>query len=355
MDNALAGLWICNRAKVHGGKTNLNEVSSFSSQKTGLINTRKDNIMLGATISVRALSRSAAVSQINRVTIIGGGAMGSGIAQVAAQAGNQVTIVDQKQELLDKSVKGISGSLQRVVKKKFADDAKAGEEFAKKTMSLIKTSTSPENAVKDTDLVVEAIVENLEIKQKLFASLDKVAPQGVIFASNTSSLSITEIASFTKREDRFGGLHFFNPVPVMKLLEVIRAHKTSDETNTKITEWGKLIGKTTIACKDTPGFVVNRLLVPSLMEAIRMLERGDASARDIDTGMKLGAGHPMGPFELADYVGLDVTKFIIDGWHKKFPENPLFNPSPLLDNMIAENKLGIKTGEGFFKYDKSKK
>lgn len=311
--------------------------------------------MLGATVSVRALSRSAALSQINRVTIIGGGAMGSGIAQVAAQAGNQVTIVDQKQELLDKSLKSIQTSLQRVVKKKFADDAKAGEAFLTKTIGLIKTNVSAEEAVKDTDLVVEAIVENIDIKQKLFKSLDAVAPASVIFASNTSSLSIAEIASATKRQDRFGGLHFFNPVPVMKLLEVIRSPQTSDDTNNKITQWGKAIGKTTIACKDTPGFVVNRLLVPSMMEAVRMLERGDASARDIDIGMKLGAGHPMGPFELADYVGLDVTKFIIDGWHKKFPDNPLFKPSAYLDKLIAENKLGIKTGEGFYKYDKSKK
>lgn len=278
--------------------------------------------------------------------------MGSGIAQVAAQAGQQVTIVDQKQEFLDKSVKGITTSLNRVVKKKFADDPKAGEDFVKKTLGLIKTSVSAEEAVKETDLVIEAIVENIDIKQKLFASLDAAAPPNVIFASNTSSLSITEIASATKRQDRFGGLHFFNPVPMMKLLEVIRCNLTSDETNQKITDWGKSIGKTTIACKDTPGFVVNRLLVPTMMEAVRMMERGDASARDIDIGMKLGAGHPMGPFELADYVGLDVTKFIIDGWHKKFPDNPLFKPSPLLDKLISENKLGIKTGEGFYKYDK---
>jgi len=309
--------------------------------------------MLGlSTVTARGFSQSATMAQIKRVTIIGGGAMGSGIAQVAAQAGQQVTIVDQQQDLLDKSVKGIQSSLQRVVKKKFADDPKAGEEFVKKTIGLIKTTVSAEDAVKETDLVIEAIVENIEIKQKLFASLDAAAPAGVIFASNTSSLSIAEIASATKRQDRFGGLHFFNPVPMMKLLEVIRIPQTSDETNQKITDWGKAIGKTTIACKDTPGFVVNRLLVPTMMEAVRMLERGDASARDIDIGMKLGAGHPMGPFELADYVGLDVTKFIIDGWHKKFPENPLFNPSPLLDKLIAEKKLGIKTGEGFYKYEK---
>lgn len=169
--------------------------------------------------------------------------------QVAAQVGQPVTIVDQKQELLDKSLKGIQSSLQRVVKKRFADDPKAGEEYMKKTLGLIKTSTSGEEAVQNTDLVVEAIVENIEIKQKVFAALDKAAPANVIFASNTSSLSIAEIASATDRKDRFGGLHFFNPVPVMKLLEVVRCTETSDDTNQKITDWGKAIGKTTIACK----------------------------------------------------------------------------------------------------------
>lgn len=278
--------------------------------------------------------------------------MGAGIAQVAAQAGHQVVLVDVSQDLLEKSKGRIEESLKRVSKKKFADDKKAGEEFVQKAVSGISLSISPVEAVKNVDLVVEAIVENLDAKKKLFASLDKAAGPSTIFASNTSSLPISEIASSTSRKDRFGGLHFFNPVPVMKLLEVVRTPETSDDTIAKMQEWGAALGKTTVSCKDTPGFIVNRLLVPTMMEAVRMLERGDATARDIDTSMKLGAGHPMGPFELADYVGLDVTKFIIDGWHERFPDNPLFNTSPLLDRLVQEGKLGVKTGEGFYKYSK---
>jgi len=220
------------------------------------------------------------------------------------------------------------------------------------TISNISIETNAEKAVKSADLVVEAAVENMELKKKLFTQLDKVAPASTIFASNTSSLPIGEMAQVTKRPDRFVGLHFFNPVPVMKLLEVVRTPQTSDEVFNSANEWGKSIGKTTVACKDTPGFIVNRLLVPYLAEAVRMLERGDASDRDIDTSMKLGAGYPMGPLELADYVGLDVTKFILAGWNERFPDNILFKPIPLLNKLVEEGKLGVKTGQGFYKYDK---
>merc|ERR1739842_290235 len=175
---------------------------------------------------------------------------------------------------------------------------------------------------------------------------DQIAPAKTIFASNTSSLPISEIASTSSRADRFGGLHFFNPVPVMKLLEVVRIPQTSDETYNAMVAWGKAMGKVTVECKDTPGFIVNRLLVPYILEAVRMVERGDASVKDVDTAMKLGAGYPMGPFELADYVGLDTMKFIQDGWHEKYPDEPLFNHSPLLAQLVAEGKLGVKSGEG---------
>ncbi|KAM7304632.1 hydroxyacyl-coenzyme A dehydrogenase, mitochondrial [Ixodes scapularis] len=309
--------------------------------------------MFSSHFVLRAFSASSAANAaIKHVAVIGGGSMGAGIAQVAAQAGHQVVLVDVSQDLLEKSKGRIEESLKRVSKKKFADDKKAGEEFVRKAVSGISLSISPVEAVKNVDLVVEAIVENLDAKKKLFASLDKAAGPSTIFASNTSSLPISEIASSTSRKDRFGGLHFFNPVPVMKLLEVVRTPETSDDTIAKMQEWGAALGKTTVSCQDTPGFIVNRLLVPTMMEAIRMLERGDATARDIDTSMKLGAGHPMGPFELADYVGLDVTKFIIDGWHERFPDNPLFNTSPLLDRLVQEGKLGVKTGEGFYKHSK---
>merc|ERR1712112_501454 len=178
----------------------------------------------------------------------------------------------------------------------------------------LAVDTSVDKAIASADLVVEAVVENMGLKQKLFKEYDSKAPEKTILASNTSSLPISEIASATDRLDRFGGLHFFNPVPVMKLLEVVRIPETSDETFQAMSDWGKAMGKVTVSAKDTPGFIVNRLLVPNLMEAIRMVERGDATAPDVDTAMKLGAGYPMGPFELADYVGLDTTKFIIDGW-----------------------------------------
>jgi len=253
---------------------------------------------------------------------------------------------------LNKAQSAIKGSLQRVAKKMFKDDSVAAADFVNSTLSRLSVTTDAEKAAATSDLVVEAIVEKLAIKQKLFTALDAAAPAHTIFASNTSSLPIADIAEPTSRKDRFAGLHFFNPVPVMKLLEVIRIPETSDETYNKVMEWGKSVGKTTVTCKDTPGFIVNRLLVPYMMEAARLLERGDASARDIDTAMKLGAGYPMGPFELMDYVGLDTSKFIIEGWAQKYPENPLFAEVPTLNRLVAEGRLGIKSGEGFYKYGK---
>ncbi|ELU08290.1 hypothetical protein CAPTEDRAFT_226480 [Capitella teleta] len=293
--------------------------------------------MLGKQI-VRADSHSSNSSSSNNV--------------VAAQTGHDVTMVDMSEDILSKSTKYIEKNLTRVVKKKFKDDTEGGEKFLSETMARLSTNTDANNAAQKTDLVIEAIVENLDVKQKLFSGLDKAAPQHTIFASNTSSLPIKDISVSTSRADRFGGLHFFNPVPIMKLLEVIRLPETSDATFQSLMDFGQAVGKTTVEAKDTPGFIVNRLLVPYIMEAVRLLERGDASARDIDVAMKLGAGYPMGPIELADYVGLDTCKFIIDGWNKSMPDNPLFNPSPMLNKLVSEGKLGVKTGEGFYKYGK---
>ncbi|NXN19862.1 HCDH protein, partial [Indicator maculatus] len=306
---------------------------------------------------VRAASSAAATAAakkliIKHVTVIGGGLMGAGIAQVAATSGHTVVLVDQSEDILKKSTKGIEESLKRVTKKKFADKPEAGAEFVEKTLKNITTSTDAGAVVHSTDLVIEAIVENLEVKNELFKRLDKFAPEYVrtIFASNTSSLPITQMANSTTRQDRFGGLHFFNPVPMMKLVEVIKTPMTSQKTFESLVDFSKAVGKSPVSCKDTPGFVVNRLLVPYLMEAVRLFERGDASKEDIDVAMKLGAGYPMGPFELLDYVGLDTTKYIIDGWHALEPNNPLFAPSPLLNKLVQEKKLGKKTGEGFYKY-----
>uniref|UniRef100_A0A8D0S1G3 3-hydroxyacyl-CoA dehydrogenase n=2 Tax=Sus scrofa TaxID=9823 RepID=A0A8D0S1G3_PIG len=277
---------------------------------------------------VRSLSSSSTAAAsakkilVKHVTVIGGGLMGAGIAQVAAATGHTVVLVDQTEDILAKSKKGIEESLRKVAKKKFAENPKAGDEF----------------------------VENLKVKSELFKRLDKFAAEHTIFASNTSSLQITSLANATTRQDRFAGLHFFNPVPLMKLVEVVKTPMTSQKTLESLVDFSKTLGKHPVSCKDTPGFIVNRLLVPYLIEAVRLYERGDASKEDIDTAMKLGAGYPMGPFELLDYVGLDTTKFIIDGWHEMDSQNPLFQPSPAMNKLVAENKFGKKTGEGFYKY-----
>lgn len=295
------------------------------------------------------------LNKINHMTVIGAGQMGSGVAQVTAQAGINVTLVDLDQKSLDRAVQTIEKSVSRVVKKKFAEDPAGGQAFLDGIMSKVSVNTSAESAVAETDLVLEAIVENLEVKQKLFGSLDSVAPQSALFASNTSSLSIKDIAAnlSPERQAQFGGLHFFNPVPMMKLLEVVRANgMTSDQTFEDLLQYGRDIKKSVVKCEDTPGFLVNRLLVPYLFEAIRLHERGHGSMEDIDTAMKLGAGHPMGPFELADYVGLDTCKMIMDGWKANDPNQTLFESSDLLDKLVAESRYGRKTQWGFYDYRK---
>jgi len=299
-----------------------------------------------------AYAAYAARSRNFHVVVVGGGQMGSGIAQVSALAGHKVTVCDLSPDLLGKSQKGIQSSLQRMARKQFEKDVKAGEEFVANTMKNISVQTDASRAVTSADLVVEAIVENVKVKQNLFSALDAVAPAKTIFASNTSSLSIAEIASGTKRADRFGGLHFFNPVPVMALVEVVRTPELSGVSLSWLQAFATGLGKTAITCTDTPGFVVNRLLVPYLTESIRLKERNVASTNDIDTAMRLGAGHPMGPLALCDMIGLDTIKHILDGWTKQFPNDKVFQPIPLLDEMVNSGKLGKKSGEGFYKYDR---
>ena len=288
--------------------------------------------------------------EINNVTVIGGGLMGAGIVQIAAQNDFDVVIVDTEDEYLQKCMVMVRKSIDRITKKKFPDEPKLASKFVNDTLSRIKTEREPSIGVAGADLVIEAITENLDAKWKLFEVIDKAAPKHCIFTSNTSSLPIAEIAKVTSRPEKFGGLHFFNPVPLMKLVEVVKAEETSQETFDILLKFAKDLGKIPVSCKDTPGFIVNRLLVPYVLEAIRFVERGHANAQDIDTAMKLGAGYPMGPFELADYIGLDTIKFIIDGWHKKDPNNPLFNPSETLNRCIEMGKFGKKNGEGFYKY-----
>ncbi|KAE9555975.1 hypothetical protein FO519_000831 [Halicephalobus sp. NKZ332] len=287
---------------------------------------------------------------VRNVTVIGAGLMGSGIAQVSATANLNVNLVDTSQQALDKAKKGIETSIQRVAKKKHADDVAAQKKLVEGVVSKINISTNVADSVKSSDLVIEAIVENVDVKRKLFAEVEANVPKTTLLATNTSSLRLIDIGANLKHKERFGGLHFFNPVPVMKLLEVVRFDHTSDDTFNKLMEFGKSVGKVTVACKDTPGFIVNRLLVPYSFEAFRMAERGDASMKDIDIAMKLGTGYPMGPFELADYVGLDTLQFIIDGWLKNYPDEPAFKRCEMLAKLVNEGKLGRKTGEGFFKY-----
>ncbi|KAJ6643502.1 Hydroxyacyl-coenzyme A dehydrogenase, mitochondrial [Pseudolycoriella hygida] len=260
------------------------------------------------------------------------------MSQVAATSGYNVTLVEVNSGLLENAQKNIKKSLERVAKKQFKDNDAGQKKFVDEVSQRIIGSVDVKSTIKSTDLVIEAIIENIKIKHELFSSIDSLAPAHTIFASNTSSLSIAEIASVTQRKDRFGGLHFFNPVPVMKLLEIIRTADTSEQTYNAMKSFGESIGKACITCKDTPGFVVNRLLVPYMAEAVRLLERGDASARDIDTAMKLGAGYPMGPLELADYVGLDTTHHILKGWNEKFPDEPLFKVNPMLEKLVSEGK-----------------
>ncbi|XP_058829569.1 hydroxyacyl-coenzyme A dehydrogenase, mitochondrial-like isoform X2 [Topomyia yanbarensis] len=289
-------------------------------------------------------------SPIKNVVVAGAGTMGSGIAMVAAATGHTVTLVDMSQQILDKSRTEIEKNANRFARKFFKDDPDSAHSLVTEALSRTSYTTNLEDAISSADLVIEAIVENMEIKKDFFRRIDDIAPPHVIFVSNTSSLSISEMSAITKREDRFAGFHFFNPVPLMKLIELIRTDKTSDETYTALLAFGRALGKTCINCKDTPGFIVNRLLFTLTSEALQMLERGDATARDIDTATKLGLGHPMGPFELMDMVGLDVSLNIMQERQVRFPNDPKNVPSPILEKMVSENKLGVKSGEGFYNY-----
>ncbi|KAI7883698.1 hypothetical protein K492DRAFT_235218 [Lichtheimia hyalospora FSU 10163] len=307
-------------------------------------------------VSAHHFSSSARqLKDIRNVTVIGAGLMGSGIVQVAAQANYKVTMVDTTDAALANGQKIIGNSIKRVARKKFPEDTAQQEAFIDKALSNISTSTDAVKTVGDTDLVVEAIVENIDAKQALFQSLDKVADKETIFCTNTSSLPVTKIAEATslERRQRFAGLHFFNPVPAMKLVEIVRTEAVTDPVYEDLVTFTKNTGKTPVECKDTPGFIVNRLLIPYMMEAFRILERGEASAKDIDTAMKLGAGMPMGPLELSDFVGLDTLKFIVDGWAKEGSlDDAYVKPCAILDELIRQGHYGRKSGKGVFDYSK---
>jgi 3-hydroxybutyryl-CoA dehydrogenase len=280
---------------------------------------------------------------IEKVAVVGCGLMGSGIAQVAAQSGCQVTVREVSQQLLDKGLQSIEKNLQRLVDKGTLAAAERDQVRAR-----LRGSTSLDD-LKDSDLVIEAIIEQLPAKRELWTALDKICPKHTIFASNTSSLSITEMAMFTQRPDRFLGLHFFNPVPVMKLVEVIRTIATDPQVDAAAVALAGRFGKTPVRTTDRTGFIVNRLLVPYLLDAVRALEEGVGSIEDIDNSMKLGCGHPMGPLTLLDFVGHDTTYYIANIMFDEFKEKR-FAPPPLLRRMVAMGWNGRKAGRGFYDY-----
>jgi 3-hydroxybutyryl-CoA dehydrogenase len=281
--------------------------------------------------------------KIRKVGVLGAGLMGSGIAEVAARSGYTTVVREVSEELGRKGVSRIEGSLAKAVEKK-----KIASEERDSARSRLSATTRLSDLA-DCDILVEAIVENLDLKKETYRELDRLCKPETIFCSNTSSLTITELSAATARADRFAGLHFFNPVPVMKLVEVVRTVATSDETFDTVFEFAKTLGKDPIRARDNSGFVVNRLLVPFLLDAIRALEEGVGSAEDLDKGMELGCGHPMGPLKLLDFVGLDTTYSIAQIMFDEYREKR-FAPPPLLKRMVLAGRLGRKSGRGFYEY-----
>lgn len=286
---------------------------------------------------------------ITLVSVIGAGTMGNGICHVFAQNGFKVNLIDVSPAQLEKALSTIDKNLDRQVAKGTISDA-----IKSTTLQNIKTFTSLDDGVKQANLIVEAVTENLELKLKIFKQLDGAAPADCILATNTSSISITKIASVTKLPQQVIGMHFMNPVPVMKLVEVINGYATGKKVTATIIELSKKIGKIPCTVNDYPGFIANRILMPMINEAIYSLYEGVAGIAEIDTVMKLGMAHPMGPLQLADFIGLDVCLSILNVLYEGF-KNPKYAPCPLLTNMVTANNLGIKTGEGFYKYTSGSK
>lgn len=283
------------------------------------------------------------------IVIIGAGTMGNGIAHTFAQTGFTVNLVDVSQAALDKGIATISKNLDRIIAKgNMTEDQKT------ETLNKISKFTNLEDCAANADLIVEAATENLDLKLKIFKQMDELAPEKCILATNTSSISITKIASVTNRPEKVIGMHFMNPVPIMKLVEIIKGYSTSKETFEEIYELSKTLGKTPTEVNDYPGFVANRILMPMINEAIETLYNGVAGVEEIDTVMKLGMAHPMGPLQLADFIGLDVCLAILNVMYDGF-KNPKYAPNPLLVNMVMAGKLGVKSGEGFYDYSESKK
>ncbi|GGE21765.1 3-hydroxybutyryl-CoA dehydrogenase [Psychroflexus salis] len=286
---------------------------------------------------------------MKNITVIGAGTMGNGIAHTFAQFGYKVNLVDLSQESLERGIATITKNLDRMLAKE-----KISEYDKTSTLNNITTYTQLEEGAKTADLVVEAASENENIKLDIFKTLDKVCPENCILSTNTSSIPITKIAAVTQRPDRVIGMHFMNPVPIMKLVEIIRGYNTSNETNDKVVAMAKNLKKVPTEVNDYPGFVANRILMPMINEAIETLYTGVAGVEEIDTVMKLGMAHPMGPLQLADFIGLDVCLSILEVMYDGF-KNPKYAPCPLLVNMVRAGKMGVKSGEGFYDYSESKK
>ncbi len=286
---------------------------------------------------------------ITNIVVIGAGTMGNGIAHTFAQSGFSVNLVDVSQDALDKGLKTITTNLDRIIAK-----GNLTEEQKAETLGNIKTFTELKDAVTHADLIVEAATENQDLKLKIFGQMDDLAPENCILATNTSSISITKIAAATRRADQVIGMHFMNPVPIMKLVEIIKGYSTSKETFDAIYTMSKTLGKVPVEVNDYPGFVANRILMPMINESIETLYNGVAGVEEIDTVMKLGMAHPMGPLQLADFIGLDVCLAILNVMYDGF-KNPKYAPNPLLVNMVMAGKLGMKSGEGFYDYSESKK
>ncbi len=286
---------------------------------------------------------------MKNIVVIGAGTMGNGIAHTFAQKGFTVNLVDVSQEALDKGVKTITANLDRIIAK-----GNLTEEEKATTLNNILTFTKLKDCAANADVIVEAATENLDLKLKIFRQMDELAPENCILATNTSSISITKIASVTKRPEKVIGMHFMNPVPIMKLVEIIKGYSTSKATFNEIFELSTTLGKVPVEVNDYPGFVANRILMPMINEAIETLYNGVAGVEEIDTVMKLGMAHPMGPLQLADFIGLDVCLAILNVMYDGF-KNPKYAPNPLLVNMVMAGKLGVKSGEGFYDYAESRK
>ncbi|MGD9034082.1 MAG: 3-hydroxyacyl-CoA dehydrogenase family protein [Desulfobacteraceae bacterium] len=285
--------------------------------------------------------------EIKKLGVLGAGVMGNGIAQVAAQIGLEVVMRDIEDSFVERGMKGIDKFLSRSVEK-----GKLEAKEKDNIMGRIKGTTDMAD-LKDVDFVVEAVIEDLDLKKKVFKELDELCRPDIILSSNTSSMSITEIATATKRPDKVCGMHFFNPVPLMRLVEIIRGYFTSDETVAVSTDLAKKMGKVTVEVKkDTPGFIVNRIMLPHLIEAIKMVEEGVATVEDIDTAVKNGLNYPMGPFELMDLTGIDIAFFVAEYFHKELNKELKWVAPTLLKSMIKAGKLGRKTGGGWYDYSK---